>query len=309
MSRCFNGLHCLAIQWLEMVLILRIHLTNRIILIFTLGSTQHGLSFGLTFIWSWASPLMNTILFRKGWRIGTQFEMSLFGQQTGFLAVTWYEVLLVVLDVVLMTIRNILDRCYTISELLSLLFIKSIEFLIWISIHTVHFSSVVIIICGQILTCLRAELEIRLFIIHLVLLHFQSVSIVVTFEKLTIIGHVATRIYSISSGLDFGCFTYREIALPRILNHLFTLLGLSFCLPIFILLHFNRLFDQILTIWSLRHFVFSSKAKMSSLNLHFLLKSLSFWYIYALDLIHLEFLGRSLNIAKLVSLLGLWWWT
>ena len=254
MSRCFNGLHCLAIQWLEMVLILRIHLTNRIILIFTLGSTQHGLSFGLTFIWSWASPLMNTILFRKGWRIGTQFEMSLFGQQTGFLAVTWYEVLLVVLDVVLMTIRNILDRCYTISELLSLLFIKSIEFLIWISIHTVHFSSVVIIICGQILTCLRAELEIRLFIIHLVLLHFQSVSIVVTFEKLTIIGHVATRIYSISSGLDFGCFTYREIALPRILNHLFTLLGLSFCLPIFILLHFNRLFDQILTIWSLRHF-------------------------------------------------------
>lgn len=88
MSRSFNGLHCLAIQRLEMVLILRIHLTNRVILIFTLISAQHGLSLCLTFIRSWASPLMNTILFRKGRRIGTQFEMSLFGQQTGFLAIT-----------------------------------------------------------------------------------------------------------------------------------------------------------------------------------------------------------------------------
>lgn len=153
-----------------------------------------------------------------------------------------------------MTICNILDRCYTICELLSLLFIKSIEFLIWISFHTVHLSGVVIIICGQILTCLRAKLEIRLFIIHLILLHFQCVSIVVTFEELRIIGHVATRIYSISSGLDFGCFTYVKITLPRILNHLFALFGLSFNLIAFTLLHFNRLLDQILTIWSLRHF-------------------------------------------------------
>ena len=137
-----------------------------------------------------------------------------------------------------MTICNILDRCYTICELLSLLFIKSFEFLIWISIHSL-FSSVVIIIRGQILTCLRAKLEIRLFIIHLILLHFQSVSIVVTFEELRIIGHVATCVYGISSGFDFSCLTYIEITLPRILNHLFALLGLSFLILAFTLLHFN----------------------------------------------------------------------
>lgn len=159
-----------------------------------------------------------------------------------------------------MTIGNILDRCDTISKLLSLLLIKSFEFLICINILiTRHlFPSVLILIRGHILTTLRAELEIRLFIIHLVLLHFQSVRNVVTFEELGIIGHVATGIFSISSFsvklFDFGCFTYVEIAFPRILNHLITLLDLSFNHVAFTLLHFNRLFDQLLTIWSLRHF-------------------------------------------------------
>lgn len=107
---------------------------------------------------------------------------------------------------------------------------------------------VVIIIRGQILTGYRAQLEIGLFVIHLVLLHFQMVGIIVTFQQLLVIGHVATCVDGVSSGLDFGCFTYVEITLPGIFNHLLSLLGLSFDLIAFTLLHLNRLFDQILTV-------------------------------------------------------------
>ena len=111
-----------------MILVLSVHLADGVILVLVFH-TEHGrlvlLIVLLDFlVRSWASPLMETILFRvEGRRVGTQLEMCLFGQQTGFLAVTFRNTLKVVLDIVLMTICNILDRCYAISELLSLLLI------------------------------------------------------------------------------------------------------------------------------------------------------------------------------------------
>ena len=112
-----------------MILVLSIHLTDGVILVLVFH-TEHGRLVLLIvllvdfLVRSWASPLMNTILFRlEGRSIGTQLEMCLFGQETSFLAVTFRDILKVVLDIVLMTICNILDRCYAISKLLSLLLI------------------------------------------------------------------------------------------------------------------------------------------------------------------------------------------
>lgn len=116
------------IQRHEVILVLSVHLADGVILVLVFH-TEHGRLVLLIvlrdfLVRSWASPLMHAILFRlEGRSIGTQLEVCLFGQQTGFLAVTFRYTSKVVLDIVLMTICNILDRCHAISKLLSLLLI------------------------------------------------------------------------------------------------------------------------------------------------------------------------------------------